>query len=141
MCRILVVEDSRTQAEGLRLTLQAEGFAVTLAVDAEQALAAFSTSGFDLVLSDIIMPGLSGYDLCRKLKADPAKGNVPVILLTTLNDPLDILQSLDTVSCRRGSTSLRNPSRRWFWRKRCAKCWTPPVGKPLERQANVRKEP
>jgi PAS domain S-box-containing protein len=95
MRRILVVEDSRTQAEELRLILEAAGFAVTVAPSAEQALAEFAASDFDLVLSDIVLPGLSGYELCRKLKAEPARGNVPVVLLTALNDPMDILQGLD----------------------------------------------
>src|SRR5262249_4680080 len=95
MRRILVVEDSRTQAEELRFILEAAGFTVTVASSAERALVEFAASDFDLVLSDIVMPGLSGYDLCRKLKADPARGNVPAVLLTTLNDPMDILQGLD----------------------------------------------
>src|SRR5262249_7583348 len=50
---------------------------------------------FDLVLSDIVMPGLSGYDLCRRLKTDPRTQAVPVVLLTVLTDPLDVLQGLE----------------------------------------------
>jgi len=93
--RILVVEDSATQALQLRHLLETEGFQVAVAPDAEQALEVFRTSDFDLVITDIVMPGLSGCELCRRLKADPVKGQVPVILLTTLNSPVDILQGLD----------------------------------------------
>jgi PAS domain S-box-containing protein len=95
MRRILVVEDSATQALWLRRFLESEGFEVAVAPDAEQGLDLFRTSDFDLVITDVVMPGLSGYELCRRLKADPAKGQVPVILLTTLNGPVDILQGLD----------------------------------------------
>ncbi len=95
MRRILVVEDSATQAMQLRLLLEREGFAVTVAPDAEQALEVFHSSDFDLVLTDVVMPGRSGYELCRCLKEDPVKGQVPVILLTTLDGPVDVLQGLD----------------------------------------------
>ena len=95
MSRILVAEDSRTQAEALRLLLEAEGFAVAIAPDAEQALARFAAADFDLILTDIVMPGMDGYELCRRIKAHPARGKVPVVLLTTLNDPLDIIRGIE----------------------------------------------
>jgi PAS domain S-box-containing protein len=95
MRRILVVEDSRTQAEQLRLILTSRGFDVTVASDAEKALELFEASPFDLVLTDVAMPGLSGFELCRRLKAVPVRGRTPVVLLTTLSGPLDILEGLD----------------------------------------------
>src|SRR5216684_1851726 len=95
MPRVLVVEDSRTQAEEVRLILESEGFEVELASDGQEGLNRFRTSQFDLVLSDILMPVLNGYDFCRKLKADPKGKEIPVILLTTLNDPLDIIEGLE----------------------------------------------
>src|SRR5438270_586734 len=72
MPRILVVEDSLTQAEELRLILESEGLAVQTARDGPTALELLRAGAFDLVLSDIVMPGLSGYDLCRAIKTDPA---------------------------------------------------------------------
>ena len=95
MTRILVVEDSRTQAEALRGTLGSAGFEVTVAPDGEQGLEQARAADFDLVISDVLMPGLSGYELCRHLKNDPARRDVPVILLTALTDPLDIIQGLE----------------------------------------------
>lgn len=95
MSRILVVEDSRTQAGELQLILESAGFAVEIAPDGERGYARFEAAAFDLVLSDILMPGMSGYDLCRRIKNHPTRGQVPVVLLTTLADPLDILLGLE----------------------------------------------
>jgi len=93
--RILVVEDSPTQAEVLRAILDAEGYRVEVARDGEEGWGRFKAGGIDLVLSDVVMPGLSGYDLCRRIKADPAGQDVPVIILTSLADPMDIIQGLE----------------------------------------------
>src|SRR5437588_13084443 len=95
MPRILVVEDSRTQAEELRFVLESEGFAVRVVLDAEQALDLLRASTFDLIISDVVMPGLSGYDLCRRLKDDAASRHTPVLLLTTLGDPEAIIRGLE----------------------------------------------
>jgi len=96
MTRVLAVEDSATQAEELRFILASEGYEVDVAPDAERALERLSRESFGLVVSDIVMPGLSGYDLCRRIKENPRTHDIPVILLTTLNDPLDIIQGLES---------------------------------------------
>jgi PAS domain S-box-containing protein len=93
--RILLVEDSRTQAHKLRRMLEAEGYAVEIAPDGEKGFELCGDSAFDLVISDIVMPGLSGYELCRKIKEDPVRSNVPVILLTSLTEPMDIVRGLE----------------------------------------------
>ena len=95
MSRVLIVEDSRTQAERLRLLLEGEGFVVETAADGTQGLALGLGSVFDVVISDILMPGLTGYELCRHLKANPETKRVPVILLTSLGDPMDIISGLE----------------------------------------------
>src|SRR5476649_235372 len=95
MSRILVVEDSPTQAEWLKLILGEAGFVADIAVDGTTALAHLAGSSFDMVISDIVMPGLSGYELCRKIKADPALRHIPVVLLTAREDPTDIFRGLD----------------------------------------------
>jgi len=95
MMRILVVEDSPTQAQQLQLILEAEQFAVDLAANAEIALQLFADHAFDMIISDIMMPGLSGYELCDRIKKDERGHNVPVVLLSTLTDPMDIIRGLE----------------------------------------------
>lgn len=94
-CRVLVVEDSATQAEALRSLLEEEGYEVTVARTAEAAIECFENGAFDLVMSDIVMPGMSGFELCRRIKADPRNGNIPFVLLTSLSDPMDIVRGLE----------------------------------------------
>ncbi len=94
MTRLLVVEDSPTQASQLALTLQAEGFEVEIAADGVAGFARCRAASFDVVLSDIVMPGMLGYDLCRAIKEDAGTSDIPVILLTTLNDPMAIIDAL-----------------------------------------------
>jgi signal transduction histidine kinase len=94
--RVLIVEDSPTQAAQLAIILEDAGFVTTVARDGDQGLTLFREGRFDLVLSDIVMPGLDGYDLFRRLKADARGRDVPVVLLSTLNDPRDIIQGLDS---------------------------------------------
>ena len=94
---ILVVEDSATQAAALVALLEDAGHTVHAARSAEAALARLADHALvlDLVLSDVVMPGKSGYDFCRALKADPARRDLPVVLLTSLGDPLDIVRGLE----------------------------------------------
>jgi len=93
--RLLIVEDSPTQREKLRFILEAEGYEVVAATDGLEGLTAGLNSKFDLVLSDIMMPGLTGYEFCRRLKAGLSPKEIPVILLTALSDPMDVIRSLE----------------------------------------------
>jgi diguanylate cyclase (GGDEF)-like protein len=93
--RVLVVEDSLTQAKKLELILQSVGFEVVVARNGRQGIETFRTSPFDLVLSDVMMPGVSGYDLCRSIKSSPRGKHIPVILLTSLSKPIDIIRGLE----------------------------------------------
>ncbi|KUK99871.1 MAG: Response regulator receiver sensor signal transduction histidine kinase, partial [Methanomicrobiales archaeon 53_19] len=88
---LLVVEDSPTQAEYIRRILQREGFIVSVASDGRAALEALENDTFDLVISDIIMPGMGGYELCQQIKE---KSSIPVVLVTQLFDPEDIIRGL-----------------------------------------------
>ncbi len=92
--RILAVEDSKTQALHLKHDLQKSGCSVTLAFDARQALSILKEETFDIVISDVIMPGMSGFDLCRTIKADPTLRDTSIILLTALQEPEDIVKGL-----------------------------------------------
>jgi diguanylate cyclase (GGDEF)-like protein len=93
--RVLVVEDSLTQAKKLEVVLESVGFQVAVARNGYQGLEAFKGSSFDLVLSDVLMPGMSGYELCRAIKSGPPGKNVPVVLLTSLSKPNDIIRGLE----------------------------------------------
>ena len=92
---VLIVEDSPVQAEALRADLEEAGYDVAVARDGVEALARLSANGFGLVVSDVVMPNMDGYALCRAIKADPELAATPVVLLTSLADPLDIVRGLE----------------------------------------------
>ena len=91
---ILIVEDSPTQAERLRRLIQSLHDNARVAANGQLALAAIRERKPHLVLSDIVMPEMNGYDLCRAIKSDPTLRDIPVILVTSLNDPKDIIRQL-----------------------------------------------
>jgi PAS domain S-box-containing protein len=96
MNQLLIVEDSPTQAELLRSTIEEAGFSAIVARDAETALEILEEHSVDLVISDIVMPGMSGYDLCRRIKTSNEHNSIPVMLLSTLNEPMDIIRGLES---------------------------------------------
>ena len=91
---ILVVEDSPTQAEQLRYLLERQHYSVAVAHNGQQALALMKRCKPELIISDIVMPEMSGYDLCRQIKADEYTQDIPVVLLTSLANPEDVLEGL-----------------------------------------------
>ncbi|PHV07934.1 hybrid sensor histidine kinase/response regulator [Janthinobacterium sp. BJB412] len=92
---ILIVEDSPTQAERLRRLLQSMRYGARVAGNGRLALEAIRARPPQLVLSDIVMPEMDGYELCRSIKADAALRHIPVILVTSLNDPKDIIRGIE----------------------------------------------
>jgi CheY-like chemotaxis protein len=95
MTRILIVEDSPTQAEQLRLILEDAGYTVDHAADGRIAVERFALATYGAVISDIMMPNMTGYDFCREIKKQPRGRETPVILLSTLSDPMDIIRGLE----------------------------------------------
>ena len=91
---ILVAEDSPTQAEQIRYILEEVGYQVTLAVNGKEALLALRTLKPSLIITDIVMPEMDGYELCRRIKNTPALSSIPVILLTALSGPEDVIMAL-----------------------------------------------
>ncbi len=87
--KILVVEDSPTQLVRLRQVIQKNGYEVVTARNGLEAMEAFYRERPDLVISDILMPEMNGYQLCRLLKNDPNSRHIPVILLTSLDSKVD----------------------------------------------------
>ncbi|MDP2809743.1 MAG: response regulator [Rhodocyclaceae bacterium] len=91
---ILIVEDSPVEAELLRRSLDRAGYRVTMAKNGEEGLQAARARPPALVVSDINMPLMGGYELCREIKHDDELWSVPVILLTVLSEPEDILEAI-----------------------------------------------
>lgn len=91
---VLIVEDSLTQAFALKRFLQTHGFRTALANHGREALEILRKQPIEVVVSDINMPEMDGYEMCAAIKNDPALRRIPVILLTTLSDSENILQGL-----------------------------------------------
>jgi two-component system chemotaxis sensor kinase CheA len=86
---ILVVEDSITSRMLLKNILEAAGYQVQTAVDGVEAFTALKEGHFDLVVSDIEMPRMNGFDLTAKIRSDEKLADMPLILVTSLSDPKD----------------------------------------------------
>ncbi|MHB1169792.1 MAG: hybrid sensor histidine kinase/response regulator [Longimicrobiales bacterium] len=93
--RLLIVDDSPTQLEALRSLLVDAGLEVLTATSGEEAYDTARREHPDLVLSDVMMPGMSGFDLSRKIKEGMGEDAPAVVLLTSLADPLDIVRGLE----------------------------------------------
>jgi serine phosphatase RsbU (regulator of sigma subunit)/CheY-like chemotaxis protein len=92
---ILIVEDSKTQSLKLQHLLERHGYRVMTASNGRAAMDSLAAVRPTLVITDINMPEMDGYELCRRVKDDPVLALVPVILLTSLSDPQDILKGLE----------------------------------------------
>jgi DNA-binding response OmpR family regulator len=90
--RILVVEDDRKTAASIKLYLEHEGFAVTLAYDGQKGLEAAQESRFDLVVLDLMLPGMDGLKVCSALRAEM---EVPIVMLTAKTTEDDRVRGLD----------------------------------------------
>jgi PAS domain S-box-containing protein len=92
---VLIVEDSATQAEELKNILEKNDYAVSSAGDGEEALAVMRQHKPDIVISDVVMPKMDGYEMCKQIKKDKSLKNIPIILLTALFDTLDVIRGLE----------------------------------------------
>lgn len=95
---ILVVEDSMTQAVALKRILQEHGYGVITASNGKLGLELALNNKPDLVISDVIMPEMNGYELCREIKNNKDTARIPVILLTELKSFTSILEGLESLS-------------------------------------------
>jgi CheY-like chemotaxis protein len=93
---ILTVEDSKIQEVYLQRLLTKQGHTVQGATTGQAALERLAEQVPDVVITDIVMPGMSGFELCARIKKEERYRDVPVILLTVLSDPQDIVQALQS---------------------------------------------
>jgi PAS domain S-box-containing protein len=91
---ILIAEESLTQATQLKYLLESQNYKVTVACNRKEAIRKLSKHKISLVISDILMPEMNGYELCKKIKSNKDTEDIPVILLTRLSDPEEIIEGL-----------------------------------------------
>jgi two-component system, sensor histidine kinase and response regulator len=101
---ILIAEDSLTQAQRLKHILEQQGYLVTHAANGRLAFEAARRRKPTLIISDVVMPEMDGYELCRSVKSEPGLGDIPIILVTTLSDPQDVIRGLE---CRADNFILK----------------------------------
>lgn len=92
MHRVLLVEDDATVREIVTMVLDRAGFATTAVADGQSALDTASSQSFDVVVLDLMLPGVNGFDVCRRLRADT---KVPIVMLTARADSADVVAGLE----------------------------------------------
>lgn len=93
--RILVVDDEEDIIELVRFHLVKEGFAVTGVGSGEEALAATRNGAWDLVVLDLMLPGIDGFTVAKRIKSDPALAKIPIIMLTAKTEESDVVAGLE----------------------------------------------
>jgi DNA-binding response OmpR family regulator len=94
--RILVVDDNEDNAHIIRDYLEAKGYPITVAYNGEEALALFDKVNPSIVLLDVMMPGVDGWQVCREIKTMSGRHDVRVVMVTALQDWMDKRQALET---------------------------------------------
>jgi two-component system cell cycle response regulator len=93
--RVLIVDDIPTNVRLLEARLTAEYFEVFTANSGRDALAMCENRPIDIILLDVMMPEMDGFEVCRRLKANPKTHHIPVLMITALDQPSDRVQGLD----------------------------------------------
>ncbi len=93
--RVLVVDDIISNVKLLEAKLAAEYFEVVSALNGEQALARVAAEIPDIILLDVMMPGMDGFEVCRRIKANPKTAHVPIVMVTALDQPSDRITGLE----------------------------------------------
>lgn len=93
--RVLIADDNPQNASLLEEYLDGDEFQVVVASDGEETLARVRDFQPDVLLLDIMMPKLSGFEVCKRLKSDAASRNLPVLMITALDQPSDIERAVD----------------------------------------------
>lgn len=92
---ILIVEDSPTQVEKLKYLLEKNDFIVSIAYNGREALSLIDKGRPSIVITDIVMPQMDGYELCSTIKGNKNLSDIPVILLTALSESMDVIKGLE----------------------------------------------
>ena len=95
LARVLVVEDERDISDLIIYNLEREGFRAEAAMTGEDGFAKARALGPDLIVLDLMLPGMSGLDVCRRLKADPSTSDIPIIMVTARSDDIDVVTGLE----------------------------------------------
>lgn len=93
--KILVVDDTIKNVQLLMNTLQEEGYELGYAHDGYEALKFLETTNYDLILLDVMMPGIDGFETCRRIKSNPDTQEIPIIFLTAKTEEADMLEGFD----------------------------------------------
>jgi two-component system chemotaxis sensor kinase CheA len=93
--RVLVADDSLTTRSAMKALLEIAGYTVLAASDGEEAWQLLTTAGAQVVVTDVQMPRLDGFEFCRRIKADPRLRSIPVVLVTSLDAPEDRVVGLE----------------------------------------------
>ena len=105
--RILVVDDLLANVKLLEARLTAEYFDVVVALNGPEALALCERGLCDIVLLDVMMPEMDGFEVCRRLKADRATHHIPVIMVTALDQPSDRVRGLEVTKWLKDDPELK----------------------------------
>ena len=93
--RVLIADDNQQNRELLEAYLADEGYTIEMTTDGQETMDSIAGSQPDLILLDIMMPRLSGYEVCRKLKDDQATLNIPILMVTALSETGDIERAVE----------------------------------------------
>jgi DNA-binding response OmpR family regulator len=96
MARILVVDDEQDICDLEELMLTRAGYAVDIVLDGPAALERLGRESYDLVILDVMMPQMDGYEVCRRIKADPSIAELPVLFLTARDEPRALLKGFES---------------------------------------------
>lgn len=95
MTKILLVEDDKSLREIYSVRLLAEGYTLISSGDGEEALAVAIGEKPDLIVSDVMMPKISGFEVCKRLRAKPQTRHIPVLMITALDQPSDVDRAVE----------------------------------------------
>jgi len=93
--KILVVDDEKDLVDLISYNLEKEGFIVLKAFDGEEALQIIKTRNMDLIILDLMLPGIQGMEVCKLIRKDPVKATLPIIMLTAKGDEVDKILGLE----------------------------------------------